>query len=137
MTFEVLTIAYFTPRQSFDPQRQFVNKFSGTVLAGTGITIAWSYTVPEGKRAVLESCQVQSDTETVNEVWAVVDVFDGTNNVKLTRAGMAQNASLGLKHSMAPKIILLPGMEVRGRYRNADTANDHYLEAEALITECE
>jgi len=136
MKFDYLTIAYFTPREDFVPTNQIIKSFAGSVGGGTGYTTSWSYTVPEGKRAIIEVAEALSDDDTTDGVFASVEVDVGGTRLHLVQAGMHDGVACGTKDIKTGRILLLPGQTVYGTYQNASTSS-HYLSCRAVITELE
>ncbi|RLF98526.1 MAG: hypothetical protein DRN49_05735, partial [Thaumarchaeota archaeon] len=120
----------------FVPTNQVIKSFSGTVPAGTGLTVAWSYTVPEGKRACVEVVQSECDTDADPDTYADIYISDGTNTVYLARSGQSGGISRGTHSISNPRITLLSGQTIEAVYRNA-SASDHFMLLKALITELE
>jgi len=127
-----LSISYFEPRPSLDPQAQTHLRVFSTFPAGTN-ALQWSYTVPEGKRAIVEVVGAWSDTEAVGNVRAEVYISAGP---VLAEAGQYSGVRMGLKQISYPRMLLLPGQTIAGWVQNADTV-DHYLAVYATVTEVE
>jgi len=136
MIFDHFAIAYFTPREDFVPTNQIIKSFAGSVGGGTGYTTSWSYTVPEGKRAIIEVAEALSDDDTTDGVFASVEVDVGGTRLHLVQAGMRDGVACGTKDIKTGRILLLPGQTVYGTYQNA-SASSHYLSCKAVITELE
>jgi len=128
-----LYLSYFEPRPSFDPQSQTGHNFAQSVAAGTPPTVAWSYTVPEGKRARVEVVHCGCDTDAVNNVYGYVRI-DGIYDVAI--AGRWSGIPYGMKDIKTDLLTLLPGGTFAATYRNADTAT-HVIVIRAFITEME
>jgi len=127
-----IRIAYFEPRPSLDPQAHTHLRTFGTFPAGTN-ALQWSYTVPDGRSALVEVVGAWSDTEAVGNVRAEVYISGGP---VLAEAGQYSGVRMGLKHVDYPRMLLLPGQTIAGWVQNADTVS-HYLAVYATVTEME
>jgi len=136
MQVDWVTIVYFTPSEKFTPTSQKVYSGGGDIAGGTSLTTAWSYTVPEGKRAIIEAIQLICDTDSVNEVYGTILLSNGEKSMNIGTVGQAVGISYGKIMFTYPRIELLPGMQVKGMYRNGDTST-HTIWVRALITELE
>lgn len=63
------------------------NSFSGASVAGSGVVIRWTYTVPAGKRSVFTAShlQISASAAAVNTGLAVIDAFIGGVLVQVVR----------------------------------------------------
>jgi len=121
-------IPHKKPWRERNPIRRPMN-WVGTVLAGEAWTTRWSYTVPSGKAAMLQICDVYKDNTLTN---------NGAN-IDMYQNGTSITVFTGYYHSdyaryLTPKLVLLAGDNVKGFTRNADTA-DHAMAVRANIIE--
>jgi len=109
--------------------KEIIKRFEGTVVAGTGWTNPWSYTVPSGRMARIVSWNtaVSVDSDLVN---AIIEL-KGTDNIIYTRLGRHSLVVRDFQYTNAP---LVTGQMIVGAYRNADTI-DREVNTMAIILE--
>jgi len=124
------------PRYPVEPAWETVvpKLFSATVSTHT-VATRWSYTVPAGRYAVVQSIHVAvGHTPAASDARALVDVLDSAGTIVARLADLFSATTHTLTDQYAPHVVLDEGEGLRAQTINSD-ANPHLVAASATIIE--
>jgi hypothetical protein len=115
--------------------------YVGSAVAPHSATSRWSYTVPSGKKAMVEllrgSAIRDAAANTVDEVWIYIQLIPGGQSaayIIFTRL-LTNNVGDKVEFSIGQSMILLPGDQIFAYTADSSTGGAVHYELTAKITE--